>query len=58
MQERHGKALSKGVGSILAGLSQDFSDKKADSRAQAQSGHTLLSTKFNNPVLLAMSMGW
>jgi len=58
MQERHGKALSKELGRILAGLSQDFSDKKADSRALDQSGHTLLSTKFNNPVLLAMSIGW
>jgi hypothetical protein len=58
MQERHGKALSKELGRILAGLSQDFSDKKADSRALDQSGHTLLPTKFNNPVLLAMSMGW
>jgi hypothetical protein len=58
MQERHGKALSKELRGILAGLSQDFSDKKADSRALDQSGHTLPSTKFNNPVLLAMSMGW
>jgi len=58
MQERHGKALSKELGCILAGLSQDFSDKTAVSRALAQSGQTMLPTKFNNPVLLAMSMGW